>query len=63
MIRLIFLSHLCGDEADSISAAFVQTFLSHLCGDEGQSVVGHLYLIFLSHLCGDEEIRHNLGWL
>ena len=53
---LVFLSRLCGGEANYKSVLSEQLFLSRLCGGEGSYSQGQHALMFLSRLCGGEGV-------
>ena len=53
-VPYLFLSHLCGGEAQSVNYRRVHVFLSHLCGGEESANQEPSLLSFLSHLCGGE---------
>ena len=55
--KIIFLSHLCGEEDIIVWKGGRGSFLSHLCGEEVLSDTGDIGNIFLSHLCGEEDWR------
>jgi len=53
----IFLSHLSGDEVQTIRQPINGQFLSHLSGDEEQYGRIEMLTDFLSHLSGDEVVK------
>ena len=61
LARLLFLSHLCGEEAGVQLSKTLISFLSHLCGDEGPVTGAGVSVSFLSHLCGDEGDAYRIS--
>ena len=54
MAKMIFLSRLCGGEANQRDIKVHSQFLSRLCGGEDVNFSGGTGVVFLSRLCGGE---------